>query len=213
VDALVVESADRLGSSPERRLDYRRIRARITTAPPQSPAELASPRAPVPPLAERPALLAASPALLEEPEFRSWWPRPETAAPYLAALRELRDSPIVLSPIQQEERVRAILAEAVSTLHPPLSAARRLEATAFVLAESGRVEAARQALAVAATLRETPERASDIPLLQALVHQGLGAHMASAERERTAERTGALVVTPDEIRRAGSPSRPPRARG
>jgi hypothetical protein len=43
VDALVVEAQDRL-ETPDRKLDYRRMRSRITSQPPATPAELVSPR-------------------------------------------------------------------------------------------------------------------------------------------------------------------------
>jgi len=213
VDALVVEAADRLGADADRRLDYRRTRPRLTSEPPRAPAELQSPRLVAPTAAERDTLVAASASLASEPEFRTWWPRPDVAAPFLAEIREVRESPIVVGPVQQEERLRAILARAAATLFPPASTARRLRATAYVLAETGRVAAARHAIAVASALDAAPARAADVPLLQAFVHQALGTYLAAAEAERREARAGSLVVTPDEVRRAESPSRPPRARG
>lgn len=209
VDALVVEAQDRL-ETPDRRLDYRRIRPRLTTMPPLAPAELTSSRVVVPTSEERAALVAGSASLVTEPEVRTWWPRPDVAAPFLGEIRAVRESPLVLPPVQQEERLREILARAAQALYPPAAMARRLEATAFVLGETGRPERARVALAVAATLRETPE--ASIPLFQAFTHQGLGTHLATLEGERQKERAGALVLTPGEIARAESPSRPPRPR-
>jgi hypothetical protein len=215
VDALVLEAQDRLGPSPDRRLDYRRLRPRLTTLAPQDARELASSRlAPVDDT-ERRRLVAESDALASERELRSWWPRPEQAAPYLAELRAVRESPIVLTPVQQEERLREVLRQAARALYPPAVIARRLEATAFVFAETGRPDAARRALAVAATLRAHPD--TEIPLVQALTQQGLGAYMAATEAERRDERAASLVRTPDEIAggsaRAESRARPPRARG
>jgi hypothetical protein len=209
VDALVLEAQDRSGPGIERRLDYRRVRPRLTARPPVAPAELASSR--VGPVGdeELDALVAGATALLEEPELRTWWPRPEDVAPWVDELREVRHSPIVVAPAQQEERLRAVLARATAALYPPAITARRLRATAYVLAETGRLDAARRALAVAARLEDRPGH--DVPLLQALAQRVLGAHLAAGEAQRREERSSALVMTPDEIR-GESRARPPRAR-
>jgi hypothetical protein len=211
VDALVLEAQDRL-AEPDRRLDYRRTRPRLTSAPPLAPAELVSTRVVAPTADERAELVAASTSLLAESELRTWWPRPEQATPIVAEIRAVRESPIVLPPAQQEERLRAILERAASDLFPEPPLARRLRATAFVFAETGRVAAASAALAVAAALEAgTPPPA--IPLVQALVQRGLGTQLAAAEAERREERAGALVLTPGELATRKSPSRPPRSRG
>ena len=210
VDALVVEAQARL-AAPDRRLDYARIRARVTTVAPLAPAELVSSRVHPPDDDERARLVADSAALASEPELRTWWPRPDETAPVLDEIRTIRESPLVVPKPQQEERLRAVLSRAARTLYPPAVTARRLDASAFVLAETGRLEAARRALAVAATLRANPD--AEIPLLQALTFQGLGRQLAAAEAERRDERAGALVLTPAELAKAGSPSHPPRSRG
>lgn len=211
VDALLLEAQDRSGTVTERRLDYRRVRPRLTAEPPAPARELSSTKVATPDAAERAPLVADSATLLAEPEFRSWWPRPEAAAPFVAELREIRESPLVLGPAQQDERLRAVLERATTALYPPGVVARRLEATAYVLAETGRLTAARRALAVAAALRA--EGGAPAPFVQALAHQGLGAHLAAGEAERRKERADSLVLTPSEVATARSPSRPPRARG
>jgi hypothetical protein len=205
VDALLVEAHHR-AASQERSQDYLRVRSRITDAPPLAPAEPVSARVEEPAPDERDALVATSVALLEQPEVRAWWPSPEAAAPILAEVAEVRDSPIVLAPLQQEERLEAILRRAAAQLFPPDVTARRLAGTAYVLAETGRVPAARQALAVAAALRAAPAVA-DVPLLAALVRQGLGALFVGQEQQRSEERQSALVVTPGELRARSSTRR------
>jgi hypothetical protein len=210
VDALVVEAEER-AASPERRLDYRRIRSRLTSAAPRPAAELRSSRVAPPTQEERDRLVADSTALLAEPELRTWWPRPEAAEPFLADIRDIRESPLVLPPAQQEERLRAVLARAVDALYPPAVFARRLDAVAYVMAESGRPDAARRALAVADALRAAPH--VEVPLFLALVHRGLGMHLAAAEAERRDVRADALVRTPSELATTRSPSRPPRPPG
>jgi len=208
VDALLVEAHHRAAA---RERDYLRVRTRLTDAPPAEPGEPVSSRTSVPTGAERDALVASSAELLGEPELRVWWPSPEAAAPFLAEMAEVRDSPIVLAPVQQEERLEAILRRATRELFPPDVTARRLEGTAYVLAETGRVPAARQALAVAAVLRTAPA-VQDVPLLAALVRQGVGALFVGQEQRRSEERQGSLVMTPEELR-ARSSSRPGRTRG
>jgi hypothetical protein len=206
VDALVLEAQDRL-ETPERRLDYRRLRAQLTTAAPLPPAELVSTHVAAPDAGERDRLLPTSGSLVSEPELRTWWPRREQSAPLLEEIRAIRESPLVLAPAQQDERLRAVLVRAANELYPAASFARRLEATAFVFAETARPEAARVALAAAAALRAGVAPA-DVPLIQALVQRGLGSQLAAAEAERRATRAGALVLTPEEVATRGSPSRP-----
>jgi hypothetical protein len=211
LDALVLEAQDRLDATADRRLDYRRVRPRLTHEPPRAGASLVSSRVAAPSEDERAALVADSAALLAEAELRTWWPDPERARPVLEEITTLRDSPLVLSPGQQETRLAEILATAARTLYPAAVMAARLDATAYVLAETGRADAARRAMAVAQALRADPE--APIPLCEALARQGLGAHLAAAEATRREERSGALVVTPEEAARARSPSRPPRPPG
>ena len=212
LDALLLEGQDR-ARAPERSRDWRRLRGRITTDPPAAAAELRSARVAPPGDAEVAGLASAAPALLDDPEFRSWWPAPEALQPFLDELTALRESPLVLAPAQQEERVRAVLERAAAVLFPPAVTARRLEATAFVLAESGRVAAARQALATARLLRERAGLGGDVPLVTALVQQAIGARYAAAQAEREVSRRGSLVMTPGEVLTARSPSRPTRAPG
>ena len=211
LDALLVEATERSAVADEKR-DYRRVRPRLTDDPPAPPAEPVSSRLAPPDAEEAAQLVAASAALLQEPELRTWWPSPEQAAPFLAEMTALRDSPLVLSQAQSEERLREIADRAVRALYPAASVARRLEGTAYVLAERGRTAEGRIALAVAGALRARPEAAAEVPLIANLVHHGLGTMLAAAERERQAEREAALVVTPGEVLRARSSSRPPRTR-
>lgn len=199
LDALIVEGHERAvaqGTS-DRSRDYLRLRPELVHAAPGSPVEPRSALAPPPSDDERPALVAGSGELVTLPELRTWWPRPDAAAPFVEEIAALRDSPIVLNRMQQDERLRAVLARAATALYPPQVVARRLEGTAYVLAETGRAAAARSALAAAAALR-AGTGADDVPLLRALVHQGLGTILASEQSRREEERRGSLVLTPGE---------------
>lgn len=210
VDALLVEASGR-SASGERRRDYLRVRPRITTDPQRPPAEPVSARVEAPGAEEAAALAVGSDTLFAEPEFRGWGPDAEEAAPFVAELTGLRDSPIVLTPLQQEDRVREIMRRAADGLVPPL--ARRLEGTAYVLAETGRTEVARRALAIARMLRERPGDAAEVPFVRLFIQRALGGYLAADEARRDEERRSSLVVTPGEFLRDRSSSRPGRTRG
>ncbi|HEV7733654.1 MAG TPA: hypothetical protein VGR62_15915 [Candidatus Binatia bacterium] len=212
LDALVVEAHHRAGA-PDRQRDYLRLRPRLTSEPPHAPAELRSSRVTSPDDDEQAALLASGTELLSEPELRTWWPSREAADPILDEMRTVRDSPLVLGHAQTEERLRAVLARATATLFPAATTIRRLEGTAYVLAETGRVPAARRALAAAAALRARPDAADEVPLLAALVQQSIGAFFATEEAHRQDERRDSLVLTPGEALTAPGSSRPGRTPG
>jgi hypothetical protein len=212
VDALLVEAHER-AASPEPRRDYLRVRSRLTELPPARPAEPRSRRV-EPPAddAEASALVVAGAALVGEPELAAWWPAPEALLPYLEELQAVRESPIVLSEAQQGDRLRTVLAHAAEALYPPAVLARRLTGTAYVLAETGRREAARQALATAAALEANPAGAPDLPFVATLVQQRLGRLFAAQLARQEDERRSSLVVTPGEALRARSSSHPGRSR-
>jgi len=161
---------------------------------------------------EAAALVAASAALVEEPELRGWYPTPEAAAPFVARITEIRESPLLVSRAAQEERVREVLGHATGALFPPPVLRRRLEGTAYVFAETGRPEAARRALAIARVLGEPRRTALDVPLVAALVERALGALLAQSTARQEETRSGALVVTPGEFLRDRASSRPARTR-
>ena len=209
LDALLVEGHQRAASRDH---DYLRVRRRLTTDAPMPPAEPVSRHVTPPAPHEVGGLLTAAPALLEEPELRSWWPTPAAAEPVLAEMAQVDDSPIVLPRLQQEERMREILERAAGVLFPPGPLARRLEGTAYVFAETNRATAARQALASAAALRERPTAAHEVPLVGALVQRGIGLLLAQRQSQRQEERSGSLVMTPEEAR-ARAQARPPHTRG
>jgi len=213
LDALLVEAHARAGGGTTRERDYLRLRPRLTAEPPRPPAEPVSAGVTAPGAEESAALAAGSAALLEEPELRPWFPPPEAAAPFVEEIAGLRDSPIVLSRVAQEERVREVLRRAAETLFPPAVLARRLEGTAYLLAETGRSLAARRALAVALLLRARPADAMEIPLVSLLVERAVGGLLAEESARAEEERRGSLVVTPGQFLRDRSSSRRGRTPG
>lgn len=211
VDALLVEAHERANSNEPRR-DYRRVRSRITDAPPAAPAEPRSRRVEPPTDADAAALVAAGATLLREPELAAWWPAPELLLPYLEELNTVRESPIVLSEAQQGERLHSVLVRAGEVFYPAPVLARRLVGTAYVLAETGRRDAARHALATAAALDANPAGAADLPFVATLVQQRLGRLFAAQMARQQDERRSSLVVTPGEALRDRSSSHPGRTR-
>jgi hypothetical protein len=212
LDALLVEAHERAGSS-ERDRDYLRVRPRLTSHPPRPPAEPVSTRVAPPSADESDALAAGAAALLEEPELRGWYPAPDAAAPFVEEIRTIRESPVLVSRMAQEERVREVLRRAAATLFPPATLARRLEGTAYVLAETGRPAPARGALAVAQILRARPAEPLDVPLVAALVERSVGALLAETTAREEEQRRTNLVVTPGQALRDRASSRPGRTRG
>jgi hypothetical protein len=211
VDALLVEAHERAAAS-ERERDYLRLRPRLTAEPPPPAAEPVSARVSPPSAEETPALLAGSAALLEEPELRGWYPTAEAAAPFVEEISGLRASPLVLSRVAEEERVREVLRRAASSLFPPAVLERRLRGTAYVLAETGHGDSARRALAVARVLGERPADAHDVPVVAALVERAVGTLLAQTTAREDETRRSSLVVTPGEYLRDRASSRPGRTR-
>jgi hypothetical protein len=211
VDALLVEGHER-AAAPERERDYLRVRPRLTREAPRPAAEPVSARVAPPRDDELDALVAESSTLLDEPELRGWYPTPEASAPFVAEIAGVRESPLVVSRAAQEERVREILGRAAGTLFPAPVLARRLDGSAYVLAETGRGAAARRALAVARRLRDDPGRALELPVVAALVERAVRALLAATTEREEETRRDSLVVTPGQFLRDRASSRPRRTR-
>ena len=82
--------------------------------------------------------------LLEEPELRYWVIVDEWVQDCLAALHEAQSSPLVLNPVQKEERLASVVRDAVKTLcagENGQAFKRRMEDMALYFAETGRIDA------------------------------------------------------------------------
>ena len=212
VDALLVEAHERTPTR-DRSRDYLRVRSQITAEPAAAPAEPTSRHAPPPSPDEAGVLAAASGPLLGEVPFAAWVPESEVTAPFVEEIGALRDSPLVLNEMQQRERVREVIRRGARTLYPAASLARRLEGTAYVLAETGRPAVARLALATAVLLRVRPDEAYETPFVIGLAERALGTLLSADVARRTEERRSALVATPAEYLRARESSRHGHSRG
>jgi hypothetical protein len=148
---------------------------------------------------EQTRLLEESRKLALDPLFNSWLPGPEEITPWLTKLREVQDSPLVLSDQQKQVRIEAVLDEATRTLYPPETRAdwgRRLKAMAYYLHLWRRDEDARAARAAAADLAD-PDRSTltgGSPFLKGLVQYAL--RLAWEVQQPREPKTGSGLLAP-----------------
>ena len=148
-----------------------------------------------------------SPDLMKEPEIGAWPIDPATVKPYAEEIAGLRDSVIVLSHVQQEERVITIVERAITELIVGELAARlrrHLEDTAYYFARTGRGQQAAWAAAAAARMRDGAELKGN-RFFQAFMRAQLGAIIAEEEQHQREEPR--LIMTPAEAMRAQQAAR------
>jgi hypothetical protein len=147
------------------------------------------------------AALAQSGELLQEKELRTWFLTAEEAQPYLEDVSGAQESVLVLSPLQQEDRVRIVLDRALTDRFGGAhgeSYVRRLYDMAYFFAVTHRDKQARQALAVALALA-SGTRPAEIPFCENMVRSSLAMwHQLAAEKQ--AERSkSSLIMTPQQF--------------
>ncbi|HXR35337.1 MAG TPA: hypothetical protein VN754_05280 [Candidatus Binataceae bacterium] len=149
--------------------------------------------------------------LLKEPELGGWIIAQEDLKPYLDEIADIRESPLVLNKYQQEERINAVVARAVEQLFAGERSTlmrRRLEDTAYYLARTGRINAARWAASAAARIRDG-EALGRIPFFIQYLMRSMG--LALSEQQEQAEQQPRLIMTPAEAMRAQAQARARRA--
>jgi hypothetical protein len=135
--------------------------------------------------------------LLEEPELRYWVLTDDWLEPLLAQLQEAQASRLVLNPAQKEERLSAIVREAVKKVCRGASGKafqRRMEDLALYFFETGRTEQAKLALAVAAQVGEGDPGPLDVSFLTGLVQKTF-AVLLSRQKSREEEEPS-LIIKP-----------------
>jgi hypothetical protein len=205
-DALLAEGYERAraAGAAEAVGQYPTLRARLTNQPPAPP---------VPPLIVRVAgesfadsnAAAQGAKLLDERDFITWGIERPVLAPYLEEIAAARDSPLVLSRPQQEERVQATLLRARRELFGGDHAnayRRRLEEMAYYLYATDR----RDLAAIAASSAAALARGDDaIPFFTELLRRSVAALMTEDETKARKEAEGSVLVRPGA---APSPHRP-----
>jgi hypothetical protein len=135
--------------------------------------------------------------LLDEPELRYWILTDDWVQAFVGQLQEAQTSRLVLNPLQKEERLAAIVRDAVKTLcsgENGKAFKRRMEDMALYFAETGRPESAKLALAVALQAGEGDPGPLDVSFLTGLVQKSF-AFLLSEQKEKTKEEAS-LIVKP-----------------
>jgi hypothetical protein len=180
--------------------DYPALRAQWS----HEPAAETSPLAP--PAADE-AALGRSAELLGEPEFRTWFRTAEDLAPFLEEFGGVQESPLVLNPLQQQERYDEIIARAIDTTwggEHRASWSRRLTEMARYLAATRRPARAAEAAAVAAALAGDAAPRT-IPFCEQLVRASLAFFVERAAQAEAERARGSLIVTPGQAARQRQP--------
>jgi hypothetical protein len=184
--------------------DWPRARSQLIKEPVQAMAPLIRMRLEAEAVRSDANSLADSAALLDEDEFRTWFFGPDDIRTYLDEMAQIRDSPLVLNEVQQQERFRQIVERAVEQLFGgelQASWGRRLEEMAYFLDVTGRPDAARRALAAALALETSTRGGRDIPFCENLARISLAAFwQVEAKREEEQARSS-LIVTPQQAAR------------
>lgn len=145
--------------------------------------------------------------LMREAEVAAWQIAPAIVKPYADEIAGLRNSVIVLSRVQQEDRVATVVERAIADLlggEIGTRLRRHLEDTAYYFARTGRRPAAAWAAAAAARLRDR-EEVKRSAFFQAFMRAQLGAIIAEEEQHQREEPR--LIMTPAEAMRAQQAAR------
>ena len=135
--------------------------------------------------------------LLDEPEFRYWLVDEDWLEPFFSQIQEAQGSRLVLNPMQKEERLSAIVRDAVKTIttgEPGRIMQRRLEDMALYLARTDRQDLAKLALAVALHIAAGDPGPLDVSFLTGLVQKTVAVYL-SHEKSKAAEEPS-LIVKP-----------------
>ncbi len=201
----LLEEADGLKPAAEGGSRYRSLKPRVWQewGRPEDAADLETLLPPLSP-PEQSRLLNQSGDLARHPLFQSWLPGLDELAPWLNKIREIQESPLVLSEQQRQARVGDVVAEAVLALYPPETRdlwRDRVLAMAYFLDLRGQGPAARLAQAAAQDLAAPPRGplAGENPLLQALVWQSLRMAWEFLEKtQKEASSSSPLLSPPTE---------------
>jgi hypothetical protein len=144
---------------------------------------------------------------MKEPDVAAWPIAPAIVKPYADEIAGLRNSVLVLSRVQQEERVVTVIERAIAELlmgEIGTRLRRHLEDTAYYFARTGRAQQAAWAIAAAARIRDGADL-KRIAFFQAFMRAQLGAIIAEEEQHQREETR--LIMTPAEAMRAQQAAR------
>jgi hypothetical protein len=198
-DLILCEAYRRTPATARREVgDFLARRAEITAEPPPGPdfvhpvyRELL-PAEPVEPSVD----------LLRTRQIMEWKFPADEIKPYVAEITELQGSTLVLNPLQQQDRVEAVIDKALTGLFAGergYRIRRRLEDIAYYMAHAKAPELARWAAAAAAAIRDGADL-KRIAFFRGFIRVVLGATLA--EQEERAKEEPRLIMTPAEAMRA-----------
>ena len=136
--------------------------------------------------------------LLDEPELRYWVVIDDWVKEFLAQIEDARTSPLVLNQVQKEQRLAAIVRDAVTALCAGDSGKafkQRMEDTALYFAETHRIEQAKLSLAVAQQVGEGDPGPLDISFLTGLMQKSF-AYFVSQQKAQKEEAESSLIIKP-----------------
>jgi hypothetical protein len=136
--------------------------------------------------------------LLDEPELRYWIVIDDWLKGHLEQIEDARASPLVLNQVQKEERLAAIVRDAVKNLCAGESGKafkQRMEDTSLYFAETDRMEQAKLALAVAQQVGEGEPGPLDISFLTGLMQKSFAFYMSQQKAQKEEEQSG-LIIKP-----------------
>jgi hypothetical protein len=200
----LLEEADALKPGAAGSSSYSSLKSRIWQewGRPEETPDLETFLPPLPP-PEQSRLLDQSQSLAQHPLFLSWLPGLDELTPWLNKIRDIQESPLVLSEQQRQARVGDVVEEAAGALYPLESRdlwGRRLLEMAYFLDLRGQQAEARMAQAAARDLA-APARgplAGENPFLQALVWQSLKMAWEFLEKTQKEATSSPLLAPPTE---------------
>ena len=135
--------------------------------------------------------------LLDEPELRYWVLTDEWLQASLPQIEEAQESRLVLNPVQKEERLAAIVRDAVKTLCSGDNGRmfqRRMEDMALYFLETNRADLANLSLAVGLQAGEGDPGPFDVSFLTGLVQKSFAFFLSEQKAEK--EEDISLIVRP-----------------
>ncbi|MBI3302328.1 MAG: hypothetical protein HYZ72_09685 [Deltaproteobacteria bacterium] len=202
-DALMQEGYERTKARDGKEVEsYPALRSHLLSTPAQ-PAEVPLPTSlDQETVAVDENLLATSVQLFEEPELQRWLLDHDQAHRYIDQIAQIQGSPLVLNRYQQQDRVQTVIDNAITELfsgEKGQAYARRLEEATLHLAATGRLEAAKRALAVALALKRRERGGKGIPFCEELVRQSIAMHYHEERQKEQEESQGSLIMKPAEF--------------
>lgn len=150
-------------------------------------------------------LLEQSRRLATHPLFQTWIPALEEISPWIDKVKEVQESPLVLSEPQKQARLDALFDEATQALYPAATRPlwhRRLLTMAYYLELGSQPAEARLAQAAAADLAspKLSAIAGENPFLRGLVQMGLHLAWELQQKSQQTQSSSGLLTLPGDPR-------------